>query len=265
MEGYDNEIIKGYIHTKWIGHDIVYEDIVSSTNELCKQLAIEGCPKGLLVFSDKQSNGKGSHGRRWESPSGSGIWATIYIGNDYNINQLAELNLLLAYSIVKVLNDYCNIDAKIKWPNDVYINGKKVSGILAEAFSIDSDKNSVVIGFGINVNQVSFDESIENIAISLFQATGKLFDRGILLGNIVNKFEKTLNIYMKNYKNDELKQELNNYLMFINEEVYISRGAKKEVVLLKHINEDGSLSVVNSFGKKEKICVGEIRIDVHRQ
>ena len=127
----ENEI-KSIRKTKWLGNQIHYESVMGSTNTKAMQLAEEGAPHGTLVVTDKQVKGRGRRGRKWETPAGSAIAMTFLLRPEICPNNASMLTLVAAMAVVKGIEAEIGLRAGIKWPNDVVINKKKVSGILTE-------------------------------------------------------------------------------------------------------------------------------------
>ena len=152
--------LKSIWKPKWVGCEILYFDSIDSTNTKAQELAEKGYPSGTLVVADKQIAGKGRRGRNWESPSGCGIFMTLMLKPDINPNNASMLTLVSALAVAKALADITGKDAKIKWPNDIVIDGRKVCGILTEMSAQFDYINNIVIGIGINVNNSSFPEEI---------------------------------------------------------------------------------------------------------
>ena len=159
-----------------------YQPVTGSSNkDLLEKAKAEDLPEFYVMATDYQLAGRGRLERRWEAAPGSSVMASILLRPDFrDPNALGWLSLLAAIAIAQSLKEL-EIQAQIKWPNDVLIADKKVSGILAEA---SQDLSSVVVGFGINVlqqpNQLPFET-----ATSLLAATGNLFDRDQILASVI--------------------------------------------------------------------------------
>jgi len=139
------------LDTKIIGKKILFFEEVDSTNNKAKQIALEE-NEGTVVISEMQTSGRGRRGRGWYSPKG-GIYVTYILKPTVSPEKASQLTLVSSLALVETLNSMNkNLNAKIKWPNDVLISGKKISGILTE-LSADMEKiNYIVVGVGINLN-----------------------------------------------------------------------------------------------------------------
>lgn len=176
--------------TDWAGCQIQYFEEIDSTNTKAKELAEKGYPSGTLVVSDKQTSGRGRRGRSWESPSRSGIFMTLMIKPEINPNNASMLTLVAALAVARAISEVSGLEAQIKWPNDIVVNGKKVCGILTEMSAQFDYINHIVIGIGINVHNESFPEEISHMASSLLLASeGKHFHRADIIEKTLEYFE----------------------------------------------------------------------------
>ena len=141
----------------FLGNQIFRLDKVDSTNNFAANL-IEGqlCRNGALILADTQTAGKGQRGSVWESEPGKNLLCSyVYFPDNLSVDFLQELNMCLSISLINCLK-YFEIDAEIKWPNDIYVDGKKISGILIENNVRAGKLKSMVFGLGLNINQLSF-------------------------------------------------------------------------------------------------------------
>ena len=139
------------LDTKIIGKKILFFEEVDSTNNKAKQIALEE-KEGAVVISEMQTSGRGRRGREWQSPKG-GIYISFILKPNISPERAPQLTLVSSLALVETLNSMNGkLNAKIKWPNDVLISGKKISGILTE-LSADMEKiNYIVVGVGVNIN-----------------------------------------------------------------------------------------------------------------
>ena len=143
-----------------------------STNaEIERSLSTHPPEEGLVVIADSQTKGKGRLGRAWHSAPETGIYLSTFIRPNITPEKLPILTLMVGLATVIAVNEFIPQPALLKWPNDLLLKGKKIAGILCE---YHSKKNSiVVIGIGINVNQIQFPPELEDIATSLKLEFGK--------------------------------------------------------------------------------------------
>lgn len=187
--------------------NILYYKKVGSTNDIAKDF-FHKCKNQMnefLILADGQSKGRGKGGVHYFSPNTVGIYMSLML-----IRPSFDLKLIsmaTALAIKEAIKKFINAEVKVKWPNDVLINDKKVCGILIESSMqlASSEIDYVVIGMGINVNNESFDPLIENIATSLKKESGIVIDRNEVVIEILNNLK-----YLLSKSSKELSLE---YLM----------------------------------------------------
>jgi BirA family biotin operon repressor/biotin-[acetyl-CoA-carboxylase] ligase len=171
-------------------------DSVSSTNDKLRELALKGAPEGTLVFAKKQTHGRGRLGRQWHSPMG-GFYLSVLL-YPLTPKRITDLPFLAGVAIVQTLSQILPkvFDVSLKWPNDILVNRKKISGILSEAFG-ENEFYGGIIGIGINVNTPL--KELEDFQEKPFQATSisALMDGEQLdMDDVLNIFQaKLFNLY----------------------------------------------------------------------
>jgi len=149
---------------------IIFYDQIDSTNRIAKELAAEGKPSGTVVRAAVQSAGRGQYGRSFSSPLG-GLYFSLLLVPDLPIETLPLITLATGLACRDVLHRDFNLHPLIKWPNDLYLDGKKVAGILCENVLIPGVPATVIIGVGLNVNN-----TIEDFAVELQPIITTLFE-----------------------------------------------------------------------------------------
>lgn len=193
------EEIRMGLKTSTLGQNVQYYPTVDSTNIKCQDLAKSGAPEGTLVVAEEQVGGKGRLGRVWNSPKGSNIYMSLLLRPPLEIQRCPQLTLLTAVAVVETIQENYGIEANIKWPNDVLIQGKKICGILTE-LNAEADRiNWVVIGIGINVNTTEddFTPEVLEVATSLRIAGGEVLRRVPLIQQVLERFEELYFLYLK--------------------------------------------------------------------
>lgn len=180
------------LKTQWAGREIVYFPETDSTNRRARILAQENAAHGTLVLADSQTAGRGRRGRGWISPAGEGIFMSLLLRPNVHPSQVAKLSLLTALAVAKAIERETGLDARIKWPNDIVISGRKVAGLLLEMTADESAVYDVVAGVGINVHQKEFDAEIAHTASSLDLLAGKTFSRAALVRAFLSAFEEAM-------------------------------------------------------------------------
>ena len=246
--------------TKWAGQEIAYFDEIDSTNIKAKELAEQGYPNGTLVVADQQVSGRGRRGRSWESPSGTGIFMTLMLKPEINPNNASMLTLVAALAVAKAIKDVTGLDAQIKWPNDIVINGKKICGILTEMSAQFDYINHIVIGIGINVHNEVFSDEIAHMASSLLlESQGKKFRRAEIIEKILEYFEEYYEIYLETEDLTALTGEYNRILVNMNKQVRVLDPKDEFEGKAMGITAKGEL-IVDTWESRKLVSSGEVSV-----
>ena len=251
------EEISQMLNTKFIGREIKYFQEIDSTNNFAKTLD-GSAPDGTVIVAENQTGGKGRLGRVWSSLKG-GLYFTLFLTPKIDPMKSSKLTQVAAAALVKVLRDK-NINAEIKWPNDIYLNGKKLTGILTEMKCEIDCINYILIGIGINVNIdfSEFNDEVRENATSLLIEEGHKFNRTEILTSFLNVFEK---LYVDVIENDDFSDVVSlcrKYSMLIDKQAYWINGKNKVKVTCLGLNDNGELVVKTENGEERSILSGEI-------
>lgn len=254
------EEIEEHLDTEFLGRTIHYFDSIDSTNDRAKKIAREEL-EGTVVIAEQQTEGKGRLGRKWISPSGKGIWMSIILKPNiapYNVSSITLLGAASVYKAFKKLG----IDSEIKWPNDILIGGKKVSGILTEMNAELDRINYLVIGIGINANLDKEDipEELKYKATSIKIKEARTIDRKELLANVLNEFEILYKSFIDENNNLKAIKICKENSATIGKEVKIVQGKKERLGKAIDINDAGELLVEFKDGDIQNIFAGEVSV-----
>lgn len=162
-----------------IGVNILVLQETVSTNSIAFKMAEDGAVEGSVVIADSQTGGKGRLGRKWVSPPRVNLYCSVVLRPPIQPVAAPQLTFLSVVAVARTIEKITSLQARIKWPNDILLNGKKVAGLLNE-MSAETDKvNFVILGIGVNLNMTleQFPEDVRQPATSLFIESGKLVDR----------------------------------------------------------------------------------------
>jgi BirA family transcriptional regulator, biotin operon repressor / biotin---[acetyl-CoA-carboxylase] ligase len=203
--------VEPFLTARRFGKEISYFSVTDSTNLQAKMLAGKGSPEGTVVVADSQTGGRGRMGRTWVSPPGENLYFSLILRPEVPSVRVPQLTLLVAAAIHRALNCVAgDLQPKIKWPNDILVNEKKLCGVLCEMQSEPDLTHFVVVGIGINVNQSELPDELLEIATSLFLESGRLFSRPELLAAFLNHFEPLYDTWL-------LEQDLSFVLSYLEE------------------------------------------------
>ena len=229
---------------------IQYFDKTDSTNNQAKLAAEKNAPEGTLFVAECQTGGRGRRGKTWESPAGSGIWMSLLLRPDISPESASMLTLVLAVAMVDAINEEVQ-DAKcyVKWPNDIVLNNRKISGI-----------HYVVIGIGINVNTTDFDDSIKDMATSIYLGTGKKVKRSNIIAAFSRSFKKYYEAFLKTQDLTYIVDRYNELLINKGRTVKAIYANKELVGEALGINKDGELIIKTEDGCETAIRAGEVSV-----
>lgn len=183
------------LDTRRLGRRVLVYDRVDSTNTLAAELAHDPANDGVALLAAEQTAGRGQHGRRWQSPPGSSVLLSVLLFPPPALRRPAVLTAWAAVAVCEAIRRATNLQAKIKWPNDVLVRGRKVCGILIESRVRPGDAGPVlytVAGIGLNVNQCADDFARAELpdAGSLALFTGRPFDRDEVTRQLIRQLDE---------------------------------------------------------------------------
>jgi len=238
---------------------IEYYAETDSTNLRARALAHEGAPEGTIVVAETQTQGRGRRGRTWFSPPGCGIYVSVILRPRVQPHEAPQLTLLTAVAMAETLLERADLPFAIKWPNDILVGGKKISGILTE-MALEMDRvDYVVVGLGLNVNTPAeaMAEEIREIATSLRMLTGKIFSRVEILRAFLAKLEHYYALF-QDRQFERIRNRWKELSGIIGKQVKIEgldRAYEGEVV---DLDRDGFLILRTSDGAFERIVAGDV-------
>lgn len=234
---------------------VVFSEIDSTNLELKRQVAC-GEVKNRLVVADRQTMGRGRLGRSFESPAQSGIYMSLLLPIE-DSDSLLLITSAAAVAVCRAVKSVCNIDSLIKWVNDIFVNGKKVCGILAEAVSGCDGMLNVVLGIGINVatDKSRFTDNVRNVAGALYDKLPDNVTRNSLAASVVNEFmDIFVHITDRQYLNDYRQCS-----MVIGKNIRYRAGDEWYTGKAVDIDDNGGLVVVTAEGTVT-LNTGEISV-----
>lgn len=234
---------------------VYFMESVDSTNTRLKELARQGAPHGTVVAALGQTGGRGRLGRSFASPPG-GLYLSILWRPDFPPEKAARLSCAGALAASAAIEEVCGISPNIKWPNDLLLNGKKISGILTEAAWQGEGGGFVIVGTGINVNTEQFPEGLKGIASSLYLETGRHWD----LEQLAAAFIARLDSVYQGWGEDggAFIEEYRRRCITPGRDILIDHEGGRARVHALSVEDDYSLLIRWPDGKTEKKSFGEI-------
>ena len=185
------EVLPG-VRTRFLGRRYDYHPSVESTNRLAAEAAAEGAPAGTVIAADRQTGGRGRLSRAWHSPPGRNLYLSLVLRPPIEPVAAPQLALVAAPALIRAVEQCTDASPAlaVKWPNDVYLDGRKLAGILCEMKAEIDRVHHLIIGLGVNVNGYRFPPEIAGRATSLEQALAKPCSRAALTTAFLNAFEE---------------------------------------------------------------------------
>jgi BirA family biotin operon repressor/biotin-[acetyl-CoA-carboxylase] ligase len=242
------------------GINILYYDLVESTNTIARTVAMQGAPEGTVVIADEQSAGRGRMGRTWLSKAGENLLFSVLLRPAVDPEQVFALTMVLAVTVGECLNKRNGLKAKIKWPNDVYAGGRKLAGILTEIGLKGSMVDHVVLGMGLNVHwHPEGAGEIKGPATSLRMETGRSFRRTDLLAWILREFEGGYRRFLSG-ETEEFYSKWNELSLVLGRNVIIEAGEERICGTALSIDKHGALILEEGNGTLRRIIVGDVSL-----
>jgi len=248
------EIAHG-LNTKFIARKIHYFDYLSSTMDLAMQLGIQAAPHGTLVLAESQTKGRGRLGRSWFSPKYKGIYFSLILRPEISPSASPVLTLLAAVSICEAIKKIVALDAQIKWPNDIFICNKKISGILTEMNAEVDKVNFVVIGIGLNVNNDK--KSLIAQATSLKEQAGHPVSRVLLLQELLRRIENNYSL-LEDKGAQIIIDKWRSFSLTLGRRVKVYCQDKHVEGQAVDIDHDGALLIRKDSGLTQKVFSGDV-------
>ena len=251
----DKKILEKYLDQKL---NITVFSELDSTNNYLKKLGAEGEKENQLVIALSQTGGRGSMGRSFYSPSGTGIYFSLLLHPKFSAEKSLFFTVMAAVSVAETIMKYNKNDVKIKWVNDIYIDEKKVCGILTEG-AINSKKmlDYAVVGIGINVVEPEngFPDDIKDIATAIFPGNAEDNIKEKIVAEVVNRF-----FQMYNGDDNDFIRRYKEYSYLTGKEINIISGDSIRPATVIDITDDCHLLVKNEEGVIEEISSGDVSV-----
>lgn len=248
-------ILEQYLNQKL---NITIFDELDSTNNYLKKLGSQCVKENTLVIAESQTGGRGRMGRSFYSPNGTGVYFSLLLHPGFSAEKSLFLTVMAAVSVAETVMKYNSNDVKIKWVNDIYIDGKKVCGILTEGSVIAQKKlDYAVVGIGINViaPENDFPSDIKDTATAIFQGNTEENIKEKIVADVVNRFFDMYNgndnDYVKRYKE---------YSYLTGKEINIISGDNIRPATVIDITDACHLLVRNENGETEEISSGDVSV-----
>ncbi len=234
-------------------------DAIDSTNNKSKEYISDKYIKPSVIIAKKQTDGRGRFGKFFYSPDNTGIYMSIIISPNMYIKNSSYIIMATAIAVCDAIKQISNTYTKIKWINDIFLDEKKIGGILTEAFSnFETGKiEKIIIGIGLNISTKYFPQNIINIATSLNISINK----NILIAKIIDNI---LNI-LDNFNKKDIIMKYRSLSMILDKQISFILNNKKIYGIAKDITDNGELIVISQNKNIYTLNSGEISIEISKK
>lgn len=249
------------METLFIGRNLIFLPEVDSTNSYAMNLLKNvNLPEGTVVHTAYQTQGRGQRGSSWNAEPASNITASLILKplflNIKNHFFLYMISALACYDTMAEILNNSQFDIKIKWPNDILVNKKKIAGILIENNILNNQINACIVGIGINVNQTTFDTIIQATSIKLL--TADIFPVNHVLDRFCYNFEKYY-ILLKNGKSDTIMENYMDHFFGLNTWMLFEIKNVVKLLMVRGVSERGLLVLQEENGDIIEVDVKEVK------
>ena len=243
-----------------LAREIVVFAETASTNDSAMQRGRHGADGGLVIFAERQTAGRGRFGREWASASHRGLWFSVLLRPALPPSAWPRLTTWAAVSLAATIEESLGLAPAIKWPNDIFLSGKKVAGILAESGNDVNGRPYAVVGIGVNVNHTpqDFPAALEGKAASLGMVTGRFIDRPTLAANLLRELDARLPQVVANFP--AMIAEATRRSLLLGRMVQVHAGQSILEGRAEQLDADGHLLLRRSDGSLARLTAGEVTV-----
>jgi BirA family biotin operon repressor/biotin-[acetyl-CoA-carboxylase] ligase len=256
---FNPELFEKHVATSWLGRSFYFFEELPSTNSYAKQLNGESSYHGSLVLADHQTGGRGQYDRKWQVEPGQNLTFSL-VFEPQKAERFTLLTLACALAVSDVIDSQAGLETKLKWPNDILCNGKKLCGILTETQFSGNKVERVVVGIGLNVNQTDFTGELKESATSLAQEYKRPFSREKLLTGLIQKIEYYYRLW--NQFNPDLVQLINRKMLGFGEwtSLVVNNEELEGEYKFLGVNESGALLALDKEFDLKTFAYEQVRV-----
>lgn len=232
--------------------DIIILESVDSTNLYAKKIATCEVKSDTVIIANHQTAGRGRLGREFFSPSNTGLYLSILLRNEHIVLTPSSLTIVAGVAVCRAISTTCNKIPQIKWVNDIFLEGKKICGILAEAGTEAGTLSYIIVGIGLNISTEVFPGELQSIAGSLNTSVS----RSIIAGEIIKEFYNL----MPQCETQELIDEYKNLSFILGKKISFTQNGETYFGIATDINMEGNLIVTLDTQEKVILKSGEVSL-----
>ena len=255
--------IQNYRRNGWLGHHVLFEETVGSTNDLAMDYARQGAEEGLVVITEEQMAGRGRLNRRWSAPHATSLLMTLLFRPRTPFQYHASrITMACGLAILEAISAHTNVSAQLKWPNDVIVNRDKgwgkLAGMLSEIVVDEGQPHVLVVGTGLNVNvpQTILSHLGPN-ATSLLAESGETIDRLTLLDTYLTCAERRIDALRMGV---DVFPSWREALAWMGEGVDVITPTEIITGIAESVDEEGALILRLANGSTSRFMVGDVSL-----
>lgn len=257
---FDLELFELKLESEWAGRNFIYLEEVDSTNNYLLDANTKNLPNGTVALAEKQLNGRGRFNRNWYSSRGQNLTFSLLLNHPKILEiPLYLINLTISLTVAKSIDSVCLINTDLKWPNDVLVNKKKISGILIETQFSGEKLKKIVAGIGINVNQSQFMGDFHFPPTSVILELGLPMEREKLLAEFLNFLEESIDLMLSSP--GTILSDWRKKCKMINEKIEVKTENKTFIGIMEDISDEGEL-LLNTGERVIRISNGDVTISL---
>lgn len=250
--------VSALLTTRNLGRPLHYSHTVTSTNTLAMEAAQLDAPPGTVFLADYQTNGYGRRGRLWQTAKGQNLTFSLILHLPISGTVAGMVPLAAALAVSEAVAKIVSPNTpQLKWPNDIFLDGRKICGILLQSFGAPA--TPMVLGIGLNVNQSIFPPELSGSATSLLLATGQHVDRASMMANVLLHLERNLELLSTDPA--LVRKRYTKNLMWVGKNCLVTGANEKIVGTLVGIEESGALILETHKGLRT-IYAGDVSLDM---
>ena len=249
------------LRTNVVGHAVRFFPSIGSTNDLLKDAARTGTAEGTVYVADEQTAGRGRRGRSWHAPAGSSLLiSTLFRPTWLPAGDAFLLTIIAAVAVAEAIEDVTHLSIDLKWPNDVYVRGRKLGGLLVESEISDTRLHWAIIGCGINVNwDPAAIPDLTNNATSISAELGAPFERRQLLRALLLRLDQRYT-HLRQGARSALFETWRRRLVTLGQAVRADTPHGALYGLATDVTPDGALLILDQTGVQHTVAAGDVSI-----
>jgi len=251
--------INPLLETKWIGKKIHFFEAVDSTNTKAYEFALRGAREGEVVIAESQKKGRGRLGREWFSPPFSNLYLSVILRPKIPPHQASLITLMAAVATAEALRKFSGLDPRIKWPNDVLLNDRKVAGLLNEIHSEADRIHFVILGIGINLNmdESMVSKEIRSRATSLKKEMGQTISRKEFLKTLLEELETWYEVFLEE-GGTIILEAWRDRAQIQGKQVNVTSFGETLRGVAIDVDSDGALILETETGERKRVVAGDV-------